>query len=228
MLTENKFSKYLIYAIGEIILVVIGILIALQLNNWNEARKLSNDKIDFLNGIKNELQLDSENADTLIAIYQQHLSYFNMVDSTYNLHNLDIVALPDSSNVLDYNKLMNKRRPFKPNNGTYESFMSYGSLKIIKNKELIIQLQNYYSIIEDYNSRGYQNINNIESQLNWNRAYEKKYKPYKTIEDLKDKQFIAELNYFFDKIHDYLALLFYVKEKAKTLIVEVDNELNKK
>jgi hypothetical protein len=38
-LTENKFSKYLIYAIGEIILVVIGILIALQVNNWNEDRK---------------------------------------------------------------------------------------------------------------------------------------------------------------------------------------------
>ena len=38
MLTENKFSKYLIYAVGEIILVVIGILIALQLNSWNDHR----------------------------------------------------------------------------------------------------------------------------------------------------------------------------------------------
>ena len=39
LLSESKFSKYLIYAIGEIILVVIGILIALQFNNWNESRK---------------------------------------------------------------------------------------------------------------------------------------------------------------------------------------------
>lgn len=39
LLSENKFSKYLIYAIGEIILLVIGILIALQINNWNENRK---------------------------------------------------------------------------------------------------------------------------------------------------------------------------------------------
>ena len=39
LLTENRFSKYLIYAIGEIVLVVIGILIALQINNWNENRK---------------------------------------------------------------------------------------------------------------------------------------------------------------------------------------------
>jgi hypothetical protein len=38
LLTENKFSKYLIYAIGEIVLVVIGILIALSINNWNQGR----------------------------------------------------------------------------------------------------------------------------------------------------------------------------------------------
>jgi len=39
LLTENRFSKYLLYAIGEIVLVVIGILIALQINIWNENRK---------------------------------------------------------------------------------------------------------------------------------------------------------------------------------------------
>ena len=39
LLSENKFSKYLIYAIGEIALVVIGILIALQINNWKEQRR---------------------------------------------------------------------------------------------------------------------------------------------------------------------------------------------
>ncbi|HBR54223.1 MAG TPA: hypothetical protein DEA82_11320, partial [Flavobacteriaceae bacterium] len=39
LIADNRFSKYLLYAIGEIILVVIGILIALQINNWNEERK---------------------------------------------------------------------------------------------------------------------------------------------------------------------------------------------
>lgn len=39
LLTENKFSKYVLYAIGEIILVVVGILIALSINNWNSNQK---------------------------------------------------------------------------------------------------------------------------------------------------------------------------------------------
>jgi len=47
MLTENKFSKYLLYAIGEIILVVIGILIALSINNWNQ------------NSTRNKLELEA-------------------------------------------------------------------------------------------------------------------------------------------------------------------------
>jgi hypothetical protein len=42
MLTENKFGKYMTYAVGEVILVVIGILIAVSINNWNQERQLEN------------------------------------------------------------------------------------------------------------------------------------------------------------------------------------------
>ncbi len=49
LLLENKTGKYLKYAIGEIVLVVIGILIALQINNWNESRKLQKNINTYLN-----------------------------------------------------------------------------------------------------------------------------------------------------------------------------------
>mgnify|MGYP000359686438 FL=1 len=55
LLMENKTGKYFKYAIGEIILVVIGILIALQVNNWNETRKLINDQNTYLGNLKKEL-----------------------------------------------------------------------------------------------------------------------------------------------------------------------------
>ena len=60
LLTENKFSKYLFYAIGEIILVVIGILIALQINNWNENRKAENKELKLLIELKDDL-LETKN-----------------------------------------------------------------------------------------------------------------------------------------------------------------------
>ncbi|MFH4967884.1 DUF6090 family protein [Gaetbulibacter sp. M240] len=50
LLSESKFRNYFLYAIGEIILVVIGILIALQINNWNEARAVSRITWFNLNG----------------------------------------------------------------------------------------------------------------------------------------------------------------------------------
>ncbi len=56
MLTENNFGKYLIYAIGEIVLVVIGILIALQVNNWNINRQLKNDNKLFLEKMITDLK----------------------------------------------------------------------------------------------------------------------------------------------------------------------------
>lgn len=51
LLSENQFSKYLLYAIGEIVLVVIGILVALQIDDWNENRKenlVENELIEVL------------------------------------------------------------------------------------------------------------------------------------------------------------------------------------
>ena len=58
LLTENKFSKYLLYATGEIILVVIGILIALQINNWNQGRIDTQKEINHLKNIQRNLNDD--------------------------------------------------------------------------------------------------------------------------------------------------------------------------
>ena len=67
MLKENKFSKYLLYAIGEIILVVIGILIALQINNWNENRKNSNEEIAILQSLDKNLILAKKQSESLVS-----------------------------------------------------------------------------------------------------------------------------------------------------------------
>ena len=59
LLEENKMGKYFKYAIGEIILVVIGILIALQINNWNEGRKAKNNEAVLVKQLLVDAKKDS-------------------------------------------------------------------------------------------------------------------------------------------------------------------------
>ncbi|MGB5263940.1 MAG: DUF6090 family protein, partial [Lutimonas sp.] len=64
---ENRFVKYWRYAIGEIVLVVIGILIALQINNWNEDKKARATELYVLQEIFNNLNEDAVILDDIIA-----------------------------------------------------------------------------------------------------------------------------------------------------------------
>lgn len=60
LVIENKFSKYMLYAIGEIVLVVIGILIALQLNEWNSERKNQQQEVKILVQLNSDLRANLE------------------------------------------------------------------------------------------------------------------------------------------------------------------------
>src|SRR5210317_586335 len=69
LISQNRLSKYLLYAIGEIILVVVGILIALQINNWNENRKDQQVVQELYHNLISSLKTDSiavVNIDSLI------------------------------------------------------------------------------------------------------------------------------------------------------------------
>jgi hypothetical protein len=76
MLTENKVSKYLLYAIGEIILVVIGILIALQVNNWNQERYQKETEAIYLTQLLEETRADS-------IFFQSRLVLFEKQSTCY-------------------------------------------------------------------------------------------------------------------------------------------------
>ena len=67
---ENKVASYLRYAIGEIVLVVLGILIALSINNWNEQRKTENRIVEILKEVQNDLGKNILEADKTIGYYK--------------------------------------------------------------------------------------------------------------------------------------------------------------
>ncbi|GGD49175.1 DUF6090 family protein [Muriicola marianensis] len=74
LLAESKFSRYLLYAIGEIFLVVIGILIALGINNWNEKRKEQTFELQLLYSFKDGLQKDLQDLEGNVRWHKRGLA----------------------------------------------------------------------------------------------------------------------------------------------------------
>ena len=72
-LSENRVSKYLIYAIGEILLVVIGILIALQVNNWNEDRKERIKEQEVLSELEQSIVINLETLIQSKRLIENHI-----------------------------------------------------------------------------------------------------------------------------------------------------------
>ena len=73
LLIENRLGKYSLYAIGEILLVVIGILIALQINNQNDLRKDRNKEIHYLKNIKTDLNINLLEMDKYLEIRTENI-----------------------------------------------------------------------------------------------------------------------------------------------------------
>ncbi|MGM5470447.1 DUF6090 family protein [Flavobacteriaceae bacterium LMO-SS05] len=99
LLSEGKTGKYLKYAIGEIVLVIIGILIALQINNANELRKTEKKIVSILKEVQNDLALDIQKSDELMA-------YYSNKDSIIRLIQADKLTYEDYKND-DFNRLRN-------------------------------------------------------------------------------------------------------------------------
>lgn len=125
LLSENKFSKYLVYAIGEIILVVIGILIALQVNTWNQTRKDNNFETTMLHEIKSSLESDLEYLEictTRIKLKQKGIQELLRMAASNQIY-------ADTSLLKAYN-LMNTALTFNYNKGGYEAIKSVGMDRI--------------------------------------------------------------------------------------------------
>ena len=120
LLTENKFSKYLLYAIGEIILVVIGILIALQINNWNEERKEFNKSKALLEEFKRDLARDTMESNYVTGRLARRIKIeswaLNIISyDTRHLDSLKLVFLgpyyQQPMTIRTFNKLQNSENP---------------------------------------------------------------------------------------------------------------------
>jgi len=139
LLMENKTTKYLKYAIGEILLVVIGILIALQINNWNEERKdrireqaiLKSLRIDF------NTNIDNVNAayTTFLEAYEASVSLLEIVRSKDKIDGKEVEQLLDN--------IINKTKSLDIITGSIDEMLNTGSINLIRDTDLKKQLSDW-------------------------------------------------------------------------------------
>jgi hypothetical protein len=150
LLAQGRVTRYLTYAIGEIVLVVIGILIALQLNNWNNTRQVKKLEIKYLKEIANNLRSDSVDIQFNLEFNQIRLQAGEMVLRSLNEHE----AYSDTMDRYFGNLLYTTRSVM--NYSAYETLKSRG-LEIISNDSLRMMLTQLYSF-------SYHNVIDFEKQ----------------------------------------------------------------
>ena len=168
---DNQFLKYSRYAVGEIVLVVIGILIALQINNWNEDKKERKKELVYLENIKTDLMLNIEELNEFIEARRSCISSCEAALKYYSGEaELDL----DDFNYHSINIMI--WFPFTQHDNTYQELLNSGNLAIISEKRIKNGLQNMQV--------GFSNIAFIEGEMQ--QDYERYlYESYFTTADLE-------------------------------------------
>jgi hypothetical protein len=159
MLNENKFSSYLIYAVGEIVLVVIGILLAIQINLWNQQRKIEKSNTVYILKILNELKLNKERIDFLAEKgWENDPSIKEAYENCDSLLFLTTRGL--TGNDLDF--ILTARfdaggSQWSLYDATYQELLNTGKLYTLGSDSLVNAIKSYYKRYEretKYKNRG--------------------------------------------------------------------------
>lgn len=132
LLMEHKTSKYFKYAIGEIFLVVIGILIALSINNWNDNRKNSLKETQFLDSFKKDLLANKEELNRIIEKTENTL---RSSDTILKLERGEIKSLPNM-NFMGCVMEATGFTVYITQEGTVQDILGSGGLGVIKNDSI--------------------------------------------------------------------------------------------
>lgn len=148
LMRENSMGKYFKYALGEIILVMIGILLALQVNNWNESRKDRIREKAILEQLHKEFEM---NLLEFTPIKASQIRTFNSGKIVFrNINKLDIPIHRDS--VYRHSTRMFGGYTYYPSGGVIESLINSGDFKLIQNDTLRNYLVSWRDVLKRYSS----------------------------------------------------------------------------
>ncbi len=150
-------GRYLIYAVGEIILVVLGILIALQINNWKEQQKQKQLQTVYLNRLVNDLDHDLVNIEFVQATINENQAVISDFISAINTYQDTDLILKNMIAYFEKGWIISE---FVPSITTYTDLSQTGNMKVIENTELTNAIISYYGYIAQV-----ENSNNVNK--NW-------------------------------------------------------------
>ncbi len=156
LIDSGSTQKYLLYAIGEITLVVIGILIALQINNWNEESKNKVLGQEYYCRLLEDANQDKEELKNLISVAQKRLVASNQAARLLQKDKAYKSEVGIQMNL----SIRGSYAYFKPNASAFEDLKSGANLNIIEDKSIIKSLNSYFNKIEGYSKILESNVEN--------------------------------------------------------------------
>ena len=142
LLLENKLSRYLLYAVGEILLVVLGILIALQINNQNDLRKERLKEIHYLENIKTDLNINILEMDRYLEIRTETIEAAKRIIEHFEGEPITDFSAFNADGVRIYNW-----QKFWQTNSTFQELVNSGNLALISNdtiKKSLFDIESIY------------------------------------------------------------------------------------
>jgi len=242
LLSENRFSKYLLYAIGEIILVVIGILIALQINNWNDLRKEKTIERKYLEALKDEYESNLQVLTSTIEENQNLVKQLTELLSFFDGAKLE--KTPSKAIAKTIGNTLRYEVIFAPSTGVQTDIISSGNLSQLKNQELrqkIASLGNALQVVSRHEMDAIEVkdelVNSITEKISLRVLFEAVgnevpgHSEFKT-SDLKllfrSMKMENDL-ILYQGIAKTTGVVFYnpLKEDIETILQTIENELNK-
>jgi hypothetical protein len=140
LLDDGHLPRYAAYAVGEILLVVVGILIALQINNLNEERKEAALAATYIENLKQDMISDLETLQSVLDALE-----FYEDEGFYSLNVID-EAVVEIDKVKFLKSLIwnNHYQVFRPSRSTFDDLISSGNIRLIHNNELKVALSRFY------------------------------------------------------------------------------------
>jgi Family of unknown function (DUF6090) len=235
LLMENKTGKYLKYAIGEIILVIVGILIAVQINEWNENRisqlRIDSRLINLTKDLETEIKemsgiLKASKSRIIvnkaILIGSNRLGSFSVEDTIFQEYN--------SKNFINPNSIISHLRTLDGNRSTYNGLINSAEFYLIKDLSLANRIQNYYAKVDELkdaerweNQETWMMVNKSKHRLGLG-TYSSEVTMEKLIQSAKDdRQFGAELEHQYVLDLGQYYRITYQKKEAIDLIKVIES-----